>query len=123
MTVGWIQGHQVQKDVKAMFLKYKMDMEFKRVLRLWAPSLLWCMLARGDLDGIVLYNSEGDDLYSGLLVAKEAGAVIVDFNGADFQGMNPEPYIIACHPEHKHFFIELVGHALNSTTVSISSLS
>ncbi|MNV56518.1 Inositol-1-monophosphatase [compost metagenome] len=123
MTVGWIQGHQVQKDEKAMILKHKLDMEFKRVLRLWAPSLLWCMLARGDLDGIVLYNSEGDDLYSGILVAKEAGAVIVDFNGADFESMNPEPYIIACHPEHQHFFIELVGHTINSTSVSKCSLN
>lgn len=123
MTVGWIQGHQVQKEENAMLLKLKMDMEFKRVIRLWAPSLLWCMLARGDLDGIVLYNSEGDDLYSGLLVAKEAGAAIVDFNGADFEGMNSEPYIIACHPEHKQLFIELVEQTINSTKFSTTSLS
>lgn len=119
MTVGWIQGHQVQKNEKAMFLKNKLDLEFKRVLRLWAPSHLWCMLASGQLDGIVLYNSEGDDLYSGILVAKEAGAVIVDYNGVEFNGMNPEPYIIACYPEHKHQFIEMVGQTINS----FSSLS
>jgi len=122
MTVGWIQGHQVQKDENAMLLKHKLDMEFKRVIRLWAPTLLWCMLARGDLDGIVLYNSEGDDLYSGLLVAKEAGAAIVDFNGGDFEGMNPEPYIIACHPEHTHLFIELVEQTINSVKLSPNAL-
>lgn len=123
MTVGWIQGHQVQKDEIAMLLKQKLDMEFKRVLRLWAPTLLWCMLARGDIDGIVLYNSEGDDLYSGLLVAKEAGAAIVDFNGANFEGMNPEPYIIACHPEHTHLFVQLVEQTINSTNFPTNSLS
>ncbi|MFD0618213.1 inositol monophosphatase family protein [Paenibacillus sp. GCM10027629] len=112
MTVGWIQGHLVQKDEKAMSLKHELDIEFKRVLRLWAPTLLWCMLARGDIDGIFLFNSEGDDLYSGILIAKEAGASIVDFNGGDFEGMNPEPYIIACHPEHKHSFINLVKQTL-----------
>lgn len=109
MTVGWIQGHQVQKEKRAMSLKLQLDAQFKRVLRLWAPSLLWCMLARGDLDGIVLYNSEGDDLYSGILMAKEAGAIVVDFQGKEFEGMHPEPYIIACHPEHKQSFIDLVS--------------
>ncbi len=123
MTVGWIQGHLVQKDENALLLKHKMDREFKRVLRLWAPSLLWCMLARGDLDGIVIYNSEGDDLYSGILVAKEAGAAIVDFDGADFVGMHAEPYIIACHPEYKPFFIDLVKQTIGTTKLSSAASS
>jgi myo-inositol-1(or 4)-monophosphatase len=113
MTVGWIQGHQVQKEARAMRLKHYLDGRFKRVLRLWAPSLLWCMLARGDLDGIVLYNSEGDDLYSGLLMAKEAGAAIIDFEGYPFEGMNSEPYIIACHPDRQQSFMQIVRNGLN----------
>lgn len=108
MTVAWVQGHQVQKEPTAMRLKHALDAEFKRALRLWAPSIQWCMLARGDLDGIVLYNSEGDDLYSGILMAKEAGAVVMNFEGEDFVGMSPEPYIIACHPDHKEQFLEIV---------------
>lgn len=113
MTVGWIQGHQVQKEPGAMALKQALDSNCKRVLRLWAPSLLWCMLARGDLDGIVLYNSEGDDLYAGILMAREAGAAVIDFSGSAFTGMHPEPYLIACRPEHQAMFLALVREALN----------
>lgn len=109
MTVGWIQGHVVQKDQKALQLKHQLEVQFKRVIRLWAPTIQWCMLARGDLDGIILYNSEGDDLYAGLLIAKEAGAIIMDFRGESFEGMHPEPYIIACHPAYKHLFLDLVS--------------
>ncbi|CAG7617962.1 Fructose-1, 6-bisphosphatase/inositol-1-monophosphatase [Paenibacillus solanacearum] len=112
ITTGWIQGHQVQKDAKAMRLKHGLDAKCKRVLRLWAPALLWCMLARGDLDGIVLYNSEGDDLYAGILMAKEAGAAVVDFEGNPFEGMNPEPYIVACHPDRLEQMLEMVRTAL-----------
>jgi myo-inositol-1(or 4)-monophosphatase len=111
-TVGWVQGHLVQKNERAMRLKQQLDAGCKRMLRLWAPSLLWCMLARGDVDGIVLYNSEGDDLYSGILMAKEAGAAVVDFEGAPFEGMNPEPYIIACHPDRLPKLLEMVRHSL-----------
>lgn len=88
MTVGWIQGHQVQKERSALKLKQYLDTQFKRVLRLWAPSLLWCALAKGDIDGIVLYNSEGDDLYAGILMVKEAGGIVIDFEGNPFEGMH-----------------------------------
>jgi len=94
-TVGWIQGHQVQKDPAAMRLKSLLDESCKRTLRLWAPALLWTMLARGQLDGIVLYDSEGDDLYAGVLIAKEAGASVLRFDGAPFEGMDDRPYLVA----------------------------
>lgn len=115
MTVGWIQGHQVQKNETFTNIKQHLDMQFKRVLRLWAPSLLWCMLARGDLDGIVLFNSEGEDLYAGLLMAKEAGADIFDYKGneAGFERIS-EPYLIACHPRQRDTFLQIVQTALQN---------
>lgn len=72
------------------------------------------MLAKGDIDGIVLYNSEGDDLYSGILMVKEAGGIVVDFEGNPFIGVNEEPYIIACHPDHKQELLRTVRDGLNS---------
>ncbi|SEO93666.1 inositol monophosphatase family protein [Paenibacillus sp. OV219] len=113
-NIGWIQGHGVQNDLAAVALRQHIDTSFKRMLRLWAPTLLWCMLAKGNLDGIVLYNSEGDDLYSGLLMVKEAGGVIVDFDGNSFTGMKDEPYLIACHPDHKDQLLEVVRAGLGS---------
>ena len=112
-TIGWIQGHVVQNNEKAVSLRQHLDVHFKRVVRLWAPTLQWCMLAKGDLDGIVLFNSAGDDLYSGILMVKEAGGVVIDFNGNSFNGMSDEPYLIACHPDHVHYFLSVVKEGLN----------
>lgn len=111
-TIGWIQGHKVQNELKAVELRQHLDLHFKRMMRLWAPTLQWCMLAKGDIDGIVLYNSEGDDLYSGVLMVKEAGGIVVDFEGKRFEGMNDEPYLIACHPENKAYFQRIVREGL-----------
>jgi myo-inositol-1(or 4)-monophosphatase len=81
-TISWIQGHGVGKDDhKALGLRHHLEHSVKRVLRMWAPSLTWAMLARGDLHGVVLYNSEGEDLYAGLLLAQEAGVKVTDFMG------------------------------------------
>ncbi|PZT53495.1 inositol monophosphatase family protein [Paenibacillus silvae] len=112
-TIGWIQGHQVQNEENAVRLRQHLDVHFKRVMRLWAPTLQWCMLAKGDIDGIVLYNSEGDDLYSGILMVKEAGAIVIDFEGKEFSGMCTEPYLIACHPEHREYFLNVVREGLS----------
>jgi myo-inositol-1(or 4)-monophosphatase len=108
LTVGWIQGHKVQQDARAIRLKRHVEQNTKRMMRLWAPTLQWSMLARGQLDGIVLYNSEGDDLYSGLLLVSEAGGLIMDYDGNPFTGMNAEPYIIACPPDRKEAMLKLV---------------
>lgn len=113
-NIGWIQGHKVQNDPAAVKLRQFLDLKFKRMMRLWAPTLQWCMLAKGDLDGIILYNSEGDDLYSGILMVKEAGGVVMDFDGRPFDGMSEEPYLIACHPEHREQLLQLVSEGMRS---------
>lgn len=113
--VGWIQGHAVQNAEDAVRLRHYIDVSTKRMLRLWAPTLQWCMLARGDLDGIIVYNSEGEDLYSGLLMAKEAGAAIVDFEGNPFTGAMSRPYLIASHPDHTDYFIKMVHTGMRQT--------
>ncbi|WP_054955573.1 inositol monophosphatase family protein [Paenibacillus dakarensis] len=113
-NIGWIQGHKVQNDLRAVKLRQFIDIKVKRMMRLWAPTLQWCMLAKGDIDGIVLYNSEGDDLYSGILMVKEAGGIVIDFEGNEFTGMNEEPYLIACHPAHKQELLDMVREGLMS---------
>jgi myo-inositol-1(or 4)-monophosphatase len=110
--VGWIQGHAVQNADDAVKLRHFIDVQAKRMMRLWAPTLQWCMLARGDLDGIIVYNSEGEDLYSGLLVAKEAGAVVFDYEGQPFTGAISQPYLIACHPDHAEYFLGWVRRGI-----------
>lgn len=112
-NIGWIQGHKVQNDAVAVRLRHHIDVKFKRMMRLWAPTLQWCMLAKGDIDGIILYNSEGDDLYSGILMVKEAGGIVIDFDGNEFIGMNEEPYLIACHPDHKEELLRVVNEGLH----------
>ncbi|KQO10900.1 inositol monophosphatase family protein [Paenibacillus sp. Leaf72] len=111
-TVGWIQGHKVQQEQRAVRLRQHIDANTKRMMRLWAPTLQWSMLAKGDLDAIILYNSEGEDLYSGMLMVREAGGVITDYDGRPFAGMSSEPYLIACHPQHLPFFRGLVHNGL-----------
>lgn len=112
--VGWIQGHAVQNEQRAVTLRHYIDVNTKRMMRLWAPTLQWTMLARGDLDAIIVYNSEGEDLYSGIVMVQEAGGVVIDYDGNPFKGVNEEPYLIACHPDHQTYFMNLVKQGLST---------
>ncbi|MEU7985355.1 inositol monophosphatase family protein [Streptosporangium canum] len=83
--LAWIQGYGVRRgDAVACALKAGLDRRARRVLRLWAPLLAWVMLARGDIDGIIGYRTGIVDLPGGLLIAREAGAVVSAFDGTPF---------------------------------------
>lgn len=129
-TISWIQGHAVTKDdQRALAVRHQLEYSVKRVMRLWAPSLVWAMLARGDLHGVVLYNSEGEDLYAGLLLAQEAGVKVTDFQGnplallggssvideADVDGEKDKDkavYLVAAAPEYHAELLSLVQASL-----------
>lgn len=123
-TISWIQGHAVGKDdLGALRLRHHLEHSVKRVLRMWAPSLTWAMLARGDLHGIVLYNSEGEDLYAGLLLAQEAGVKVTDYEGkplallggGEISGARAEhgktAYIVAAVPAYHAELLKFVQEA------------
>ena len=117
LSVGWIQGHEVQNDKKAVNLRQYIDLNCKRMIRLWAPTIQWCMLANGDLDGIILYNSPGEDLLPGILMVKEAGGIVIDYEGNDATGLEEFPYLIACHPNKKEILMDLVNEGLKKESI------
>ena len=108
LHVSWVKGHDVPKTAAVMALKNRVDAACRRVFSLWAPAVGWAMLARGDLDAVVLYDSEGEDLYAGLLLAREAGAAVVDFDGRPFDRLDPHPFLVAGHPDVVPDLLDLV---------------
>jgi myo-inositol-1(or 4)-monophosphatase len=115
MTVSWIQGYHVGRKAGAMRLKQMLDNRFRRTLRLWAPTLAWAMLARGDLDAVFVYDSEGEDLNAGLLLAREAGATVLDFSGRQWDGTPGRRCFLACHPDHADLLLSWIREAEGET--------
>jgi myo-inositol-1(or 4)-monophosphatase len=111
-TISWVQGYSVRNDPSAFRLKQTLDHRAKRVLRLWAPSLAWCMLARGDLDAMVVYRSEGLDLFAGLLIAMEAGAEVCSLDGKPLKALSGKVSLVACRPERMRDILKLVEEGL-----------
>jgi myo-inositol-1(or 4)-monophosphatase len=113
LTIAWIQGHGVHRDDQTVqALTCRLESESKRVLRLWAPLLCWIMLARGDIDGIVLYRSGSIDLQAGTLIAQEAGVRVHELDGTPFDdhfsSIDEQRSLVAGYPGVVELLLELV---------------
>ncbi len=86
---SFIQGHGISTSdefkLESIEVKNKLDQNFRRVISTWAPALDWALLAFGGIDALISFESEQEDMYAGLLIAKEAGVKISSFSGDDFE--------------------------------------
>lgn len=86
---SFIQGHKISSSKElheeANKIKNQLSNNFRRVLSTWAPALDWALLAFGGIDALISFESELEDMYAGLLIAKESGVKIINFSGHDFK--------------------------------------
>ncbi|HZG83114.1 MAG TPA: inositol monophosphatase [Brevibacillus sp.] len=81
----YIRGrHSVTKEQELAFTE-PFVMQTKRLMRNIAPALDWCLLANGWLDYIVMQRSSIMDVAAGIVIAKEAGATITNWQGEPFR--------------------------------------
>jgi myo-inositol-1(or 4)-monophosphatase len=84
-VVAWTQGHDVTGgDPAAKTLRNVLESKASRVLQLWAPLVSWVMLSRGAIDGFVGYCAEPWEMPAGTLLAREAGVLIRELDGSEF---------------------------------------
>jgi myo-inositol-1(or 4)-monophosphatase len=58
------------------------NLPVKRLLDSWSVAYDFCMLASGKIEGILNYGSELYDFAAGRVIAREAGAIIVNIDGS-----------------------------------------
>ncbi len=91
-VLSFIKGHSKNDvetyDIQAKEVEHILSENFTRVLKMWAPSLDWCLLALGKTDVLVSYESELEDMLAGLLIAQEAGIKVYNFDGGKYRSRN-----------------------------------
>ncbi|OYN86398.1 inositol monophosphatase family protein [Parenemella sanctibonifatiensis] len=82
-TISYTQGYDVGADDSRRNVMFEaLERSSKRVLRSWAPSADWGLLALGRLGALLAYQNSVWDVIGGSLIAQEAGArVLQDSTG------------------------------------------
>ena len=76
-TCGW----QTPRGYSRNFIKKLNDLGIQRVLTSWAPVYDFCLLASGKIEVMTCYKNELHDFIGGLLMVREAGGRLTDYQG------------------------------------------
>ncbi|MBD3363374.1 hypothetical protein GF362_06680 [Candidatus Dojkabacteria bacterium] len=109
-TICFIRGHRTF-SVQTLLeegnnLEEKLEGQFRRVIKMWAPVVDWGLLAEGKINAVICFEDELQELYAGTLLAKEAGLEVVDFTGQ--QITNSTRRVIASNKYLKPGLVKLV---------------
>ncbi len=85
---GHVKSNKRAPDKEIKKVEQVLSENFSRVLKMWAPSLDWCLLALGKVNILISYESEIEDMLAGLLIAQEAGIKVYNFDGKLYHSGN-----------------------------------
>jgi myo-inositol-1(or 4)-monophosphatase len=100
-------GHftEEQKAVRGLYAQ-----AIKRAMTNWSPAFDLCLLASGRVEVIINNDSEVYDFAAGKLIAREAGALITDFQGRPEINDRNRKFIASNGTDiHKHIVAVMAG--------------
>lgn len=81
ITIAHNCGYGINRNYYSKIMSTLRSEKHNRILTNWSPAYDFCLLASGKIESLITYNSEIYDFAAGKLIAKEAGAKIIDLNG------------------------------------------
>ncbi|WP_232699550.1 inositol monophosphatase family protein [Brevibacillus daliensis] len=84
-TGSYVRGRDTLTKEQELEKTYDLTLQTKRVMRNYSPALDFCLLAHGWIDFIVMDKTNIMDVAAGILIAKEAGAVLSDWYEQPYQ--------------------------------------
>ncbi len=106
--VGHIVSFEEKLKPRALNLVTSLRTTCQRLLDTWAPSVEWSLLAHGKIDALVSLGSGPYDRLAGMLIVREAGGLITDFDGNPVNDY-PTDYLLASNGTDLHFkVLELI---------------
>lgn len=110
-TIGTGMGYEGDPAIIAKAVDYMRKKNVKRVLRNWSPALDLSLIAAGKVEGFICNKNEIYDNIAGKLMIKEAGGVILDWNGNEETDERSTQYVAACNMEMAEALIKAVQFA------------
>jgi len=80
-TVSYTCGYVNSSDYEEGLIHKLNTVGIKRLLQYWSPAIEYCLLASGKMEAIINNKNEIYDYTAGKVIAREAGALITDFQG------------------------------------------
>lgn len=94
-TVSYTCGYINSADYTEK-LKHKLNKQsVKRILDCWSPAIEYCLLASGKIEAIISNKTDIYDFIAGKIIAREAGALITNFEGKSEENDKEDTFIVS----------------------------
>lgn len=81
VTVSYTCGYVNSAEYEENLIHKLNKLGIKRLLQYWSPAIEYCLIASGKMEAIINNKNEIYDYTAGKVIAREAGALITDFQG------------------------------------------
>lgn len=95
LTIAYNCNYKTDRLLVANLLKEFISSVHKRLLINWSPAFDFCLLASGRIESVITDNIELHDFAAAKLIAKEAGAKVVDFSGKEEVDFKNSRFVIS----------------------------
>lgn len=109
MTIAYGCGYKTAHKRIAQILEKLINSEHKRISFNWSPAYDYCLLASGKIESII--TDSGTEIYdygAGKLIAREAGAKIIDFNGKEETDYINDNFIISNSKKVNEYIFNII---------------
>ena len=109
ITIAHTCGYKTSLSyIAKVFYSMFVDLNKKRMTDNWSPAYDYCMLACGKIESVFTNGIEIYDFAAGKLIAKEAGAKIIDFNGKKGNNYLNNKFIISNTSEINNYILNTI---------------
>ncbi len=112
-SLSYVVGYATSKEYHLKMYKRQMELGMKRMLTNWSVINDYCLIASGKMEAMVCWDNEVHDNIAGKIIAREAGAVITDYEGNPEEDEVSTDFVIGSTKEVHKIILDSWNEILN----------
>lgn len=108
ITIAYGCGYKTKRNYIAKIVGSLINSDHKRIITNWSVAHDYCLLACGKIESVISDGMELYDYGAGKLIAKEAGAQVVDFTGKKEIDYTNNGFVISNTSEINNYVFNII---------------
>lgn len=108
LNIIYTCGYTVDRNYFGKITHVFSSGDCKRLINYWSAAFEFCMLAAGKVETMIVDGTELHDFAAGKLIAMEAGAKVIDFNGQEDINYPNDKFVISNTDEINNYVLGII---------------
>lgn len=113
VSLSYVVGYSTSKEYHLKMYSRQAELQMKRMLTNWSVINDFCLLASGKIEALVCWDDEVYDNIAGKIIAREAGAIITNYQGQPEEDESSTDFVVANTKEVHKIVLDSWNEILN----------